>query len=112
MQLQCKEAKDDASAMIFPTTDTLALQTQVTTRADTRFCGVVLFSPRHPTELHVKVSIHPAVFPSMMHATVPTPKRVEMRIARLTVAACQGIFLLFGRVPVQLRVYSVSVFFR
>lgn len=53
MQLQCKEAKDDASAMIFPTTDTLALQTQVTTRADTRFCGVVLFSPRHPTELHV-----------------------------------------------------------
>lgn len=30
MQLQCKEAKDDVSAMIFPTTDTLALQNQVT----------------------------------------------------------------------------------
>lgn len=29
MQLQCKEAKDDASAMIFPTTDTLSLQQQV-----------------------------------------------------------------------------------
>lgn len=29
MQLQCEEAKDDASAMIFPTTDTLALQKQV-----------------------------------------------------------------------------------
>lgn len=29
MQLQCKEAKDDASVMIFPTTDTLALQKQV-----------------------------------------------------------------------------------
>lgn len=29
MQLQCKEAKDDASAMIFPTTDTLSLQEQV-----------------------------------------------------------------------------------
>lgn len=29
MQLQCKEAKDDASAMIFPTTDTLPLQKKV-----------------------------------------------------------------------------------
>lgn len=29
MQLQCKEAKDDASVMIFPTTDTLSLQQQV-----------------------------------------------------------------------------------
>lgn len=29
MQLQCKEAKDDASVMIFPTTDTLPLQKQV-----------------------------------------------------------------------------------
>lgn len=28
MQLQCKEAKDDASIMIFPTTDTLPLQKQ------------------------------------------------------------------------------------
>lgn len=28
MQLQCKEAKDDASVMIFPTTDTLPLQKQ------------------------------------------------------------------------------------
>lgn len=30
MQLQCKEPKDDVSAMIFPTTDTLSLQNQVT----------------------------------------------------------------------------------
>ena len=29
MQLQCKESKDDVSAMIFPTTDTLSLQNQV-----------------------------------------------------------------------------------
>lgn len=32
MQLQCKEAKDDASAMIFPTTDTLSLQQQVSSQ--------------------------------------------------------------------------------
>ena len=37
MQLQCNEAKDDASAMIFPTTDTLPLQKQVT-GAETRLC--------------------------------------------------------------------------
>ena len=37
MQLQCKEAKDDASVMIFPTTDTLPLQTQVS-GAENRLC--------------------------------------------------------------------------
>ncbi|CAM9753064.1 unnamed protein product, partial [Hapterophycus canaliculatus] len=36
MQLQCKEAKDDASAMIFPTTDTLALQQQVKSRGGSK----------------------------------------------------------------------------
>lgn len=34
MQLQCTEAKDDASAMIFPTTDTLSLQQQVNIEED------------------------------------------------------------------------------
>lgn len=40
MQLQCKEAKDDASAMIFPTTDTLPLQQQVRARAGAGVCWV------------------------------------------------------------------------
>eukprot|EP00752_Nemacystus_decipiens_P006208 g5601.t1 len=41
MQLQCKEAKDDASAMIFPTIDTLSLQKQVTSGAGPRLVALV-----------------------------------------------------------------------
>ncbi|CAN0411535.1 unnamed protein product [Ascophyllum nodosum] len=41
MQLQCKEPKDDASAMIFPTTDTLSLQKQVTSSAGARLVALV-----------------------------------------------------------------------
>ncbi|CAM9766225.1 unnamed protein product [Ectocarpus fasciculatus] len=41
MQLQCKEAKDDASVMIFPTTDTLSLQQQVAAGAGSRLVALV-----------------------------------------------------------------------
>lgn len=43
MQLQCKEAKDDASAMIFPTTDTLVLQKQVRGGSRQRGCVDLYF---------------------------------------------------------------------
>ncbi|CAM9292212.1 unnamed protein product [Choristocarpus tenellus] len=41
IQLECPEAKDDASAIIFPSTDTLALQEQITNSAGPRLVALV-----------------------------------------------------------------------
>ncbi|CAM9797510.1 unnamed protein product [Scytosiphon promiscuus] len=50
MQLQCKEAKDDASAMIFPTTDTLPMQQQVTAGAGSRLVALVNPAWKSPSD--------------------------------------------------------------
>lgn len=42
MQLQCENAKDDASAMIFPTTDTLSMQQQVSRARARAQCDFVV----------------------------------------------------------------------